>query len=423
MDTITHDNEEKYRAIFDSLQDLFVCVELDGTIIEVNAAVCSLLGVPREEVIGSSVIQWYVDPRDRQKMIRKLQEHGSIADHEVRLRRPDGTHVHFSVNSRLISEQEGGHVFIESILRDITFRKQAEERMQMQVQELTELNRRLQEAQSQLIQSEKMASIGQLAAGVAHEINNPIGYVNSNLRTLDGYIKNLFEVIRAYEQAETAISCDDIRWRLAAFKAEMDLDYLKEDVLSLMSESKEGLDRVKKIVQDLKEFSHAGESDEWQWADVHKGLESTLNIVWNELKYKADVVRQYGQLPNVQCLPSQLNQVFMNILVNASQAIEKHGTIVVATSATASDIQVKITDDGKGIDPEHIDRVFEPFFTTKPIGKGTGLGLSLSYAIVKKHRGRIEVESSLGQGTSFTITLPVRQDRIDPQPSAAGVQQ
>jgi PAS domain S-box-containing protein len=423
METIAHDNDGKYRSIIESLQDLFVRTTPDGTILEVNSAVARLLGFEKEEVIGRCATDWYVDPKEREALVRMLLESGSVSDFEVRIRKRDGTHLNFSVNSRLVGDKQGGNTFIESILRDITFRKQAEERMQLQLQQLTELNGRLQEAQAQLIQSEKMASIGQLAAGVAHEINNPIGYVNSNLRTLDGYIKNLFDVIRAYEQAEQSIADDEVRRRLAQFKNELDLDYLKEDVLTLMGESREGLERVKKIVQDLKEFSHAGDGDEWQWVDIHKGLESTLNIVWSELKYKADVVKNYSDLPNVQCLSSQINQVFMNILVNASHAIEKRGTIIVSTSADEAEIQVKISDNGKGIAPEHLGRVFEPFFTTKPVGKGTGLGLSLSYAIVKKHHGRIEVESTPGAGTTFTITLPIRQeDSADAEPARGAVQ-
>lgn len=280
----------------------------------------------------------------------------------------------------------------------------------------SEFKRRLEEAQNQLLQSEKMASIGQLAAGVAHEINNPIGYVYSNLSTLQKYLSDIFEVLSAYEALEPALDADDpILMEIRRLKESLDFAFLKEDISALMAESAEGISRVRKIVQDLKDFSHVDEA-EWQWADLHKGLDSTLNIVNNELKYKAEVVRQYGELPSVECLPSQINQVFMNLLVNAAHAIESHGTIIIRTGTVGDEVWVEVTDTGKGIAPEHLNRIFDPFFTTKPVGKGTGLGLSLSYGIIQKHHGRIEVKSESGRGTTFTIRLPVQQSTNRAEP-------
>ncbi len=282
-----------------------------------------------------------------------------------------------------------------------------------------ELNHKLEEAHNQLLQSEKMASIGQLAAGVAHELNNPIGFVHSNLGTLDEYLKDIFAIDDAYLAAEAKVaSGSDAFAQVAALKTAVNYDFLREDIGQLMAESREGLSRVKKIVQDLKEFSRVGESD-WQWADVHKGLDSTLNIVWNEIKYKSTVSKDYDPtLPLINCLPSQLNQVFMNLLVNAAQAIEvSSGTGSVSGALGAitlrtrklddAHIQIEIADTGKGIPPEHLNRIFEPFFTTKPVGKGTGLGLSIAWGIIGKHHGKIDVESTVGVGTRFTIVLPV----------------
>ncbi|MDO9067318.1 MAG: PAS domain S-box protein, partial [Deltaproteobacteria bacterium] len=269
---------------------------------------------------------------------------------------------------------------------------------------------KLQEAQNQLLQSEKMATIGQLAAGVAHEINNPIGYVHSNLGSLNKYIRTLLGIVDAYEKAEAAIADGEALSRVRAAKREADLEFLREDVSALMSESQEGIARVKKIVQDLKDFSHVDEA-EWQWTDLRKGLDSTLNIVWSEIKYKAEVVKEYGDLPEVECLPSQLNQVFMNMLVNAAHAIEARGTITLRSGVEGEEVWVEFADTGKGIPPENLGRIFDPFFTTKPVGKGTGLGLSLSYSIVLKHHGRIEVASEAGKGTAFRIYLPIRQPK------------
>ncbi len=267
---------------------------------------------------------------------------------------------------------------------------------------------KLQEAQNHLLQSDKMASIGQLAAGVAHEINNPIGYVYSNLGTLEKYVQDVFRMVDAYEQAEGAIADDAIRAQLAAARKKLDIAFLKEDLHALMNESKDGITRVKNIVQNLKDFSHVDASDEWHYADLHAGLDSTLNIVNNEIKYKAEVIKEYGNIPEVECLHSQLNQVFMNLLINASHAIEERGSITLRTGTKGDEVWVEITDTGNGIAPENLQKIFDPFFTTKQIGQGTGLGLSLSYGIIQKHHGRIEVSSEAGKGTTFRIWLPVR---------------
>lgn len=280
--------------------------------------------------------------------------------------------------------------------------------------ELTRVNAKLSEAQSQLLQSEKLASIGQLAAGVAHEINNPIGYIFSNFGTLEKYIAQLFEMLTAYEEAEPLLTGTAVGSRLAELRRDVELDFLKEDIPTLMSESKEGITRVRQIVQNLKDFSRVDNTQEWVMADLHHGIDSTLNIVNNEIKYRADVIKAYGDLPDIECLPSELNQVFMNLLVNAAHAITaERGTITVRTGVDGETVWVEVADTGGGISGDNLGRIFDPFFTTKPVGKGTGLGLSLSYGIVKKHHGLIEVSSDIGVGTSFRVILPVRQANGD----------
>ena len=281
--------------------------------------------------------------------------------------------------------------------------------LQLANAQFQETNRRLEEAHNQLLQTEKMASIGQLAAGVAHEINNPVGFVNSNLGSLEFYFHSLLDVLQVYEENDEVFApFPERRQAIEEAKRKADLQYLKEDVEALLSESKDGMLRVKKIVQDLKDFSHVG-AVEWQWADLAAGLDSTLNIVNNEIKYKATVVKEYGALPAIECLPLELNQVFMNMLVNAAHAIESFGRIVIRSGLRNEEVWVEFSDTGAGIAPDNLKRIFDPFFTTKPIGKGTGLGLSLSYSIVQKHQGRIEVDSVVGVGTTFRIWLPVKQ--------------
>jgi len=297
---------------------------------------------------------------------------------------------------------------------DILRRTAAEAELVRRNAELTELNRKLSMTQEQLMQSEKLASIGQLAAGVAHEINNPIGYIFSNFSTLETYIGSLLRMLGAYEARERDRSSESAASELAAVRDEVEIDFLKEDIPALMSESREGIVRVRKIVQDLKDFSRADTALEWQWANLHQGIDSTLNIVNNETKYKADVVKNYGDLPDVECLPSQINQVVMNLVVNAAHAIEgARGRITVTTRLVDEDVEIEIADNGSGITPENLSRIFDPFFTTKPVGQGTGLGLSLAYGIMQKHRGSINVTSILGVGTTFTLRFPVRHDAGD----------
>ena len=295
--------------------------------------------------------------------------------------------------------------------KELTEHRRIELALQSEKEEQRSLFKQLEEAQSHLMQSEKMASIGQLAAGVAHEINNPIGYVYSNLGTLETYMQNIFGMLELYEQMEERITDAGALAQIQAAKVKFDIAFIKDDLHAMMNESKDGITRVKRIVQNLKDFSHVDVVDEWHFSDLHKGIDSTLNIVNNEIKYKTEVIKEYGDLPEVECLSSQLNQVFMNLLVNAAQAIDTKGiiTITIRSGVQGEEVWVEICDTGKGIAAEHMPKIFDPFFTTKPIGKGTGLGLSLSYGIVQKHHGRIEVQSEAGKGTKFRVYLPITQ--------------
>ena len=273
--------------------------------------------------------------------------------------------------------------------------------------EQKKLIQRLAEAQEQLIQSEKLAAIGQLAAGVAHEINNPVGFVMSNFRSLEQYLEGALALIEAFDR-HADLMPPEAQARIAALKAGMDYEFVAEDARNLVLESRDGLERVKRIVSDLRDFSRVGEVD-WQWASVHGCLDSTLNVVMNEIKYKAQVVKEYGDLPQIECMPFQLNQVFLNLLVNAAQAIEGRGTITLRTAVDGDNVVIEVADTGVGMTPDLLKNIFDPFFTTKPVGKGTGLGLSVTQSIVNRHHGAITVSSSPGQGTTFTIRLPQRQ--------------
>jgi two-component system, NtrC family, sensor kinase len=305
--------------------------------------------------------------------------------------------------------------------RDISREWRREQALQDRNVEIEAAYSQLRQTQTQLLQSEKMASIGQLAAGVAHEINNPIGYVHSNLGSLQSYVRNLFTLLQAFDEVTQQLAGAPDAPALAVvedLKRRLDYDFLVQDLPQLLSESREGIERVKKIVSDLRDFSHGGNADEWLQADLHRGLDSAINIVWNDLKYKARVHREFApDLPQILCLPSQLNQVFLNLLVNAGQAISSKGEIRIVTGHTDDELFVQVSDNGCGIAPDNLKRIFDPFFTTKAVGTGTGLGLALSYGIVQKHNGRIEVHSELGVGTRFTVWLPRQQpDTTQPQP-------
>ncbi len=286
--------------------------------------------------------------------------------------------------------------------------QELEARVAARTDELQTTVKHMERAKGQLLQSEKMAAVGQLAAGVAHEINNPIGFVNSNIGSLRGHVRQLLELIAAFDDLRHATPANDIRrQRIEAAYAKADLDYLRQDIGELIDESAQGLTRVKKIVDDLKNFSRVDEV-EWQPADLNEGLESTINVAWSELKYKAEVVRNYGQLPLVHCIPAQLNQVFLNLLVNAAQSIEVQGTITLSTGRDGDIVWIEIADTGKGMSEAVRRRIFEPFYTTKAVGQGTGLGLSISWEIiVETHRGNIDVRSTPGHGAHFRIELPL----------------
>lgn len=391
-----------------------------GRITYVNEKFCEVSGYTAEELIGQDhrILNSGRHPPGFFQDLWQTLSRGKTWQGEIcnrakggRLYWLESTIVPFIDSGGRIDRYLSIHTEITPIMAAEQTLRDANERLDQLVQEKMS---ELQQAQNQLLQSEKMASIGQLAAGVAHEINNPVGYITSNLGSLQTYIDDLIHLLRQYAELETAVAADHPkRQQIEAVKRRVDVDYLLADIQDLVRESQEGVGRVKRIVQDLKDFSRSSGMD-WETADLHVTLESTLNIVHNELKYKADVIREFGDLPPLECVPTQLGQVFINLLVNAADAIEQHGTITVRTGTDDGWGWVQVEDTGRGIEPEALPRVFEPFFTTKPMGRGTGLGLSVSYGIVEKHGGRIEVESRPGNGSRFTIWLPQKQPRRKP---------
>jgi two-component system NtrC family sensor kinase len=409
-------SEEKFSAIFSMTPDPMALTRLrDGVLLEISHSYAGYFGYERNEMLGHSTLSYdlglWIEPAHRQKWRDQLERDGEVLGFETPLRRKDGTIVTVLISGKIV-DMSGEHCVIVD-LRDITRRKQMEELLLQEKAEQAVLIRKLEEAQNQLLQSEKLAAIGQLAAGVAHEINNPMGFIRSNLCRLNEYADSLLNVIAAYESADPLLQDQpQISEHIAQAKRSADLAFLKVDLRSLIEESLEGYDRVRRIVQDLRDFSRI-DASEWQQFDIHAGLESAINVVWNEIKYKAELVRDYGEVPLVECISSRLNQVFMNMLVNAAQAIAMHGKITISTRCHDNMVEIAFMDTGQGIPDEVLPKIFEPFFTTKPVGKGTGLGLSVSYGIIRDHGGNIEVVSEVGAGTTFTIRLPVSRASHD----------
>lgn len=463
-DDMGDDRKAKKKILFlagivDHTSESIIATDQDGKIIYVNPATEKIFGYTADEMFGREmeILTTELYQERIQNEVFKAAVCGRVWHGELLNRRKDGKLFYTSTSVSKMVDREGNFIALVWFQRDITQTRRYQEEMikiekekaeTMRIlheneaainrslnkakRELQEKNlelekrtfelegekKRLKEAyeklndmQAQLLQSEKLASLGQLSAGVAHELNNPISFIHSNLGTLNEYVQDLKAIFLKYAELEEVLRSNNANAGLLkeidVFKEEISFNSIFEDFDKIVSESKDGTLRVKIIVQNLKDFSYM-DKGKLELADINQGIESTLNIVWNEIKYKAEVIKEYGPIPQIRCFSQQLNQVFMNILVNAAQAIETKGEIKIKTYQRGESVVVEISDNGVGIPDENLKHIFEPFFTTKEVGKGTGLGLSVVYGIIQKHQGTIEVESKVNKGSTFRVILPIK---------------
>jgi PAS domain S-box-containing protein len=452
---------EQFLSSIHRAAPIAIGVVVDRTFHTVNARMCELLGYQEKELVGKSARIVYPTQDEFERVGKEkyaMLAAKGIGTIETQWRAKDGRLIDILLSSTATDGRDisKGVTFTAS---DITLQKDAQRETEKLISSLgnvishrtqwlnennirldKEIKKRadiekelraskaklektvkqLQKTQAQIIQTEKMASIGQLAAGVAHEINNPTAFVSSNLNTMSQYHADMARLLEDYEAVVGLLGKSKklpdlpqaISYAIDQAKQtseQIDLEFMREDFPELIEESKEGTERIKKIVEDLKDFAHPGD-ERCVETDINKGLDSTINIVWNEIKYTCKLTKDYGDLPPVWSYSQQINQVFMNLLINAAQAIDQNGLIHIKTRIRGEFVMVQISDNGRGIPDKILSKIFDPFFTTKDIGKGTGLGLSMAYSIIENHKGKIEVESKVGEGTTFTVYLPSTKD-------------
>ncbi|MBF0331402.1 MAG: PAS domain S-box protein [Candidatus Omnitrophica bacterium] len=452
----------RYRLLADNTTDLISRHDHRGVFLYVSPSSRQVTGYDGEELLGKSLYD-HIHPDDLDIFpslgFKPSPGPDGHFKHEFRLRRKGGEYAWFEFNGKLAIDfpdtNKGDFILIS---RNISERKEAErvlatyrqklqkdveertmslakanerlmldkaeveaankalwqkhQAMMRMMEELNESNRKVELIHSKFVFVERMASLGQLAAGVAHEINNPMGYIVNNLNALGDYTEKIEELLKTYSELEESLRSQqeapktDMLWLVEEMKQAVDVNFIIADLRKLLLETHQGAERIKRIVDDLRAFARNDKMVP-EYAQVHEIMESAVNIVWSELKYKAKVTRKFSGTCGLYCYPGQLEQVFINLLINAAHAITHQGEIVLEIAEVEDSVVVRVTDNGCGIPSELQMKIFEPFFTTKETGSGTGLGLSIAYGIIQKHHGDITVSSEAGLGTTFTVKLPM----------------
>ena len=413
------ESEVFYHSLVESLPQSILRKDLNGRFTFCNRNFSSELGRTPAEVLGKDDFAFF--PKDLAEKYRDddaaVIEAGSPLETVEEHSTPGGKVIYVQVTKTPIRDAKGEVIGIQGIFWDVTERKQAEEQLHAQnllLREMAGSERRAHEAlkvtQSRLVQSEKLAGLGQMVAGVAHEINNPLAFVSNNVAVLQRDLGELIEILGLYKEGDEALAearpglVDDIRDR----RDRIDMDYILGNLPRLLERTRDGLGRIQQIVQDLRLFARLDEGIVNE-VNLNEGVGSTITIVQGHAKKKrVQIEKDLGPLPAMTCYGAKLNQVVMNLVMNAIDACPEGGTVTVRTRADDEGVRLDVIDTGSGIDPTIRERIFDPFFTTKPVGVGTGLGLSISYGIVQDHGGKIEVDSTPGHGSRFTVRLPTK---------------
>lgn len=414
--------DDKYHQLFQDSKDIVFISSPNGKFVDINSAGVELFGYSsKEEIMKLNISDdLYCSPNMRDIILQKLFEKGYIKDLQVEMKTKDGRKITTQITAHAYMSSDGSLKEIVGFIKDVTQKIEDEIMLLKMNAELLDINQKLKMTQVTLVQQEKLASIGQLAAGVAHELNNPLGFVQSNFEALEDYIavfKDYIDLAAKLYDFMDSTGNEEIKTIITEMKdleEQTDMGFMREDLKSIFEESKDGVSRLVKIVNNLRSFSRIDESSQFDSFDLNKGIENTLVISNNSFKYVAEIEKDLGDIPLIECNGGEVNQVILNIIVNAAQAIEgmekgKMGRIGIKTCLEdETTVRCEISDDGPGIPSDVVNKIFDPFFTTKEIGKGTGLGLNIAYnIIVNKHKGDLRVKTSPETGTTFTIILPI----------------
>ncbi len=421
-------SEAHFKAIYESALNAIITMDHQGKIVEVNQAFEHIFGFDRQTVVGKKMVDLIVPEPYKKDCNNGLQRYlktkkSKIVGKQLEMSALNAKGKEFPIEIALQVIDSGENPVFTASIQDISLRKQIEdkiktlnEELEVKVKErtkdlqatnskLSQTLKDLQFAQNKLVQSEKLASIGQLTAGIAHELNNPLNFINAGAVGLEKDFEDLIAIMEKYDELDNGKSTSQMLESIEAAKSEVDYDYLKENVMATIEDIKMGAERTTLIVRGLRNFSRL-DTQEKVMSNLHEGIENTLTLLDSKLKHKVEVIRKFDPTINeIKCYPGQLNQVFLNLILNAEQSIRTKGQIKITTKNLGNHTQISVEDNGSGMDKKTQQRIFEPFFTTKETGSGTGLGLSITYGIIQRHKGSISVNSIHGKGSKFTIEL------------------
>jgi len=413
-----------YHSLVETIPQMILCKDLEGRFTFANQKFCAELGRSLDEILGKTDLDFF--PRELAEKYRrddqKVLESGQVLDVVEQHVTPKGEKLYVQVMKTPLFGPEGESIGIQGIFWDVTRRMQAEEQLKEQnvmLQELArsehEAHEALKAAQSRMVQTEKLASLGQLVAGVAHEINNPLAFVSNNVAVLERDLRDMITLIDLYRQVQRPVGFEHatLHGQIDHVGAQLDLDYTLDNLPRLIERTREGLRRIERIVQELRLFARVDEGD-WNEVDLNPGIESSINMVQGHARKKGvRLIKDLGPLPLVRCRAAGVHQVIVNLMLNAIDACDDDDCVTVRTRSEPEreGVRIDVIDTGSGIEPGVREKIFDPFFTTKAIGQGTGLGLSISYGIVEEHHGSIEVQSTPGSGSCFTVRLPLQPNR------------